>query len=391
MRVVFVFLAFLIGSVFAPLVEADQASFLWKVAKSHRQSGNLPLEEISLKKLFQVDPAYPGVKERLDQIAALKGGEDESGLQSRLDDIQQMVKGDFSQAVAQTGFKSEEEEAEFLERAVNNRALTENQKAQMKEKLSVYYYKKAMDSIKREQVRVAIESLEKSIDYNGSFQLAYYELGFLYFRIRELQRGIANLEKFVDLQPAGILAKNVRETLMTKYMAIARTYYYQQDFKKSKPYLERIIKVNNRSPEADEALTFLMNLYFFQGVKHLQLDDYSNASVNFFQALSALKEKPALDLQLFAKLARSAVEPFLKYAQKLFILDKEYGEAYKYFEAVTWLVPGSSQSFLAREYMKEVQRINNTAENPVVYFSNFIREENERFLLERRGMQQAEG
>ena len=37
--------------------------------------------------------------------------------------------------------------------------------------------------------------------------------------------------------------------------------------------------------------------------------------------------------------------------------------------------------------MREIHRVNETAENPIVYFSNFIEEENQRFLLEQRGLE----
>jgi hypothetical protein len=63
-------------------------------------------------------------------------------------------------------------------------------------------------------------------------------------------------------------------------------------------------------------------------------------------------------------------------------IDSSFGEAYKYFEAVTLMVPGTSESFMAREYMKEIERQTGQAENPVVYFSNFVQEESNRFLLE---------
>ena len=190
----------------------------------------------------------------------------------------------------------------------------------------------------------------------------------------------------MKLQPSGILSKTVRETLLNKYMSIARKYYYQQDFKNCRPYLERIIRLNKNSTEAETALVYLMNLYFFQGSKLLTVGDYAAAGKNFYEALRVAKEKPDLDSKLFAKLANDAVVPFIKYAQELFITQKDYSEAYKYFQAVTWLVPGSAQSFLAKEYMKEINRINETADNPVVYFNNFIEEENKRFHLEKRSL-----
>ena len=111
------------------------------------------------------------------------------------------------------------------------------------------------------------------------------------------------------------------------------------------------------------------------------------ASQNFYNALAVLREKPNLDAKLFGKLARNAVDPFIKHAQKLFIIKKSYGEAYPFFEAVSWLVPGTTKAFLAKEYMREIHRVNETAENPIVYFSNFIEEENQRFLLEQRGLE----
>ena len=369
---------------------AQGDSFLWDLAKNHREDGNLAMEEISLRQLLDVNPGHKLARDRLDEIEFAKKSGRVNGIEENLASIQSIIRGQVVKkgtSKAQVkGFSNPDEEAAYLEKALGNKALTENQKVQMSEKLSQYYFHRGMDSIKAEKIRDAIESLEKSIHYDAKFQLSYYELGFLYFRIRELQLGIQNLEYFVELQPSGILTKTVRETLLNKYMSIARTYYFQQDFKNCKPYLERIIRLNKSSPEADTALVYLMNLYFFQGMKHLKVDDYARASFNFFQALEALKEKPSLDHKLFGKLARNAVNPFLKYAQQLFILEKNYGDAYTYFQAVTWIVPGSSQSFLAKEYMKEINRINETAENPIVYFSNFIQEENQRFLLERRGL-----
>ena len=80
--------------------------------------------------------------------------------------------------------------------------------------------------------------------------------------------------------------------------------------------MEKIIKLNRTSPEADTALVFLMNLYYFIGLKHLKLEDYEQASHNFYNALSALREKPSLDNKLFGKLSKDAVDPFIKYAQK---------------------------------------------------------------------------
>ena len=77
-------------------------------------------------------------------------------------------------------------------------------------------------------------------------------------------------------------------------------------------------------------MVFLMNLYYFTGLKHLKLEDYMQASKNFYNALAVLREKPNLDPKLFGKLARNAVDPFIKYAQKLFIIQKSYGEAYPF-------------------------------------------------------------
>ena len=127
-----------------------------------------------------------------------------------------------------------------------------------------------------------------------------------------------------------------------------------------------------------------MNLYYYRGMDFLKVDDYSGASQNFYQTLLTVRERPNLDPSLFKKLAKNAVDPFIKLAQKLFIKDKNYGKSYQYFEAVTWLVPGSAHSFLAKEYLKEIKRLNGTAENPIVYFTNFIEEENQRFMTEEK-------
>ena len=374
-----------------PSISANQSGFLWQLAESHRQDGNLVLEEVALKKLFSIDPGYPNLQKRLKELDAMRKAGDLRALDDRLQGIQTILRGDTQQIVGDKngagGFQSPDEEAKFFEKSLLNKSLSQNQKAQMKERLATYYFSKGMAAIKGERIREAIESLEKSIHYNKNFQLSYYELGFLYFRIRELQLGIKNLEQFVELQPSGILSKTVRENLLNKYMTVARTYYFKQDFNNCKPYLEKIIKLNRTSPEADTALVFLMNLYYFIGLKHLKLEDYEQASHNFYNALSALREKPSLDNKLFGKLSKDAVDPFIKYAQKLFVINKSYGEAYPYFEAVSWLVPGTTRAFLAKEYMREIQRLNETAENPIVYFSNFIEEENQRFLLEQRGLE----
>lgn len=384
------FIVFIIFASFA-YVEANQTGFLWQLAASHRQDGNLVLEEVALKKLMRIDPGYPGVRKRLKELQVMRKAGQIGGVEERLQGIQTLLRGDTQQLLSDKngarGFKTPDDEAEFLEKSLANKALSQNQKVQMKEKLSNYYFNRGMKAIKSEKIREAIESLEKSIFYNHKFQLSYYELGFLYFRIRELQHGIKNLEKFVELQPSGILAKSVREHLLNKYMTIARTYYFEQDFKNCKPYLEKIIRLNRSSPEADTALVFLMNLYYFTGLKHLKLEDYTQASENFYNALAVLREKPNLDPRLFGKLARNAVDPFIKNAQHLFVIKKSYGEAYPFFEAVSLLVPGTTKAFLAKEYMREIHRVNETAENPIVYFNNFIEEENQRFLLEQRGLE----
>ena len=357
---------------------ANQSGFLWQLADSHRQDGNLVLEEVALKKLMRMDPGYPGARKRLKELEAMRKAGHTGGVEERLQGIQTLLRGNTQQLMSDKngtrGFKTPDDEAKFLEKSLANKALSQNQKVQMKEKLSTYYFKRGMRAIKGEKIREAIESLEKSIFYNQKFQLSYYELGFLYFRIRELRHGIKNLEKFVELQPSGILTKSVREHLLNKYMTIARTYYFEQDFKNCKPYLEKIIRLNRSSPEADTALVFLMNLYYFTGLKHLKLEDYTQASENFYNALDVLREKPNLDTKLFGKLARDAVDPFIKHAQKLFIIKKSYGEAYPFFEAVSWLVPGTTKAFLAKEYMREIHRVNETADNPIVYFNNFIEE-----------------
>jgi tetratricopeptide (TPR) repeat protein len=365
---------------------AQDISFLWKIAQNYQQSGDHGLEEIQLKKILAIDPAHPGASKRLAEIKQLKKSGQTKGVEGSVLGIQSILEGKTVEVLEEKQFHSEKDEVHHLESILRNDAVSEGQKVQIRERLSKYFFKVGMDAIKKEEIRVAIESLEKSIDYNKKFQLSYYELGFLYFRIRELQRGIENLEQFVKLQPSGILSKTVRETLLNKYMSIARKYYYQQDFKNCRPYLERIIRLNKNSTEAETALVYLMNLYFFQGSKLLTVGDYAAAGKNFYEALRVAKEKPDLDSKLFAKLANDAVVPFIKYAQELFITQKDYSEAYKYFQAVTWLVPGSAQSFLAKEYMKEINRINETADNPVVYFNNFIEEENKRFHLEKRSL-----
>jgi len=366
---------------------AEDVDYLWRVAQTYQQTGDHGLEEVQLKKILSLDPNHPKASARLYEISQLKKAGQTKGVEGNVLGIQSILQGKSVEVLEQKIFQSEEEEILHLEEVIRKDAVSSGHKRQIQERLSKYYFRLGMEAIKSENIRRAIESLEKSIDYNEAFQLSYYELGFLYFRIRELQRGIENLEQFVKLQPAGILSKTVRETLLNKYMSIARKYYYQQDFKNCKPYLERIIRLNKNSTEAETALVYLMNLYFFQGTKLLRVGDFASAGRNFYEALRVVKEKPDLDPKLFAKLANSAVEPFIKYAQELFITEKNYSEAYKFFQAVTWLVPGSAQSFLAKEYMKEINRLNETADNPVVYFNNFIEEENNRFHLEKRALQ----
>ena len=366
--------------------KAADVDFLWKLAQSYKQSGELGLEEVQLRKLVAEDPTHVNAQARLKAIKNLKTTGQARGVEGRMEDIRSILEGKTVEVLEEKAFRSEEAEVKHMEEVLQDETVTESQKIQLQEKLSTYYFKLAMDAIKQEKIRVAIESLEKSTTYNKRLQLGFYELGFLYFRIRELQRGIENLERFVKLQPSGILSKTVRETLLNKYMSIARKYYYQKDFKHCKPYLERIIRLNRTSPEGEIALVYLMNLYFYQGMKFLRVEDYSIASSNFYQALEVVREGPELDPALFGKLAQNAVEPFIKHAQQLFIVEKDYPFAFRYFQAVTWLVPGSAHSFLAKEYLKEIGRINQTAENPVVYFSDFIKEENQRFLLEKRSL-----
>jgi tetratricopeptide (TPR) repeat protein len=365
---------------------AADVSFLWKLAESYRQSGDLGLEEVQLRKLIAEDPMHTQAQARLKAIRNLKTAGQARGVEGSMEDIRSILEGRTVEALEEKIHKSEKAEVKHMEDVLRDEAVTESQKIQIMEKLSAYYFKLAMTAINQEKIRVAIESLEKSTTYNDQLQLGFYELGFLYFRIRELQRGIENLERFVKLQPSGILSKTVRETLLNKYMSIARKYYYQQDFKNCKPYLERIIRLNRTSPESETALVYLMNLYFFQGMKFLRVEDYATASSNFYEALEVVREGPELDPALFGKLAQNAVEPFIKHAQQLFIIEKNYPVAFRYFQAVTWLVPGSAHSFLAKEYLKEIGRINQTAQNPVVYFSNFVKEENQRFLLEKRSL-----
>ena len=374
-------------SLLATALGSETTEYLWKVAQSYQESGAHGLEEVQLRKILSIDPNHQEAGARLNELTQLKKIGQSKGIEGTVVDIQSILQGKSMEVLEEKTFQTENEEVSHLEEILRIDAISTTQKKQIKERLSAYYFKVGMEAIKNEKIRTAVESLEKSISYNKLFQLSYYELGFLYFRIRELQRGIENLEEFVKLQPAGILSKTVRETLLNKYMSIGRKHYYQQDFKSCKPYLEKIIRLNKNSPEAETALVYLMNLYFFQGTKLLTVGDFAAAGKNFYEALRVIKEKPDLDPQLFSKLANNAVEPFIKYAQELFITDKNYSEAYKYFQAVTWLVPGSAHSFLAKEYMKEINRLNSTADNPVVYFNNFIEEENNRFHLEKSSLQ----
>ncbi|PCJ20590.1 MAG: hypothetical protein COB02_03455 [Candidatus Cloacimonadota bacterium] len=362
-------------------------SFWLEMSKSHKDAREYNLEQAALKKIQAIDPKNEYAIRRLKLLKKklsadnYKQSRRESELSALLEENDEE-----KEVVKKTSkvFKDPHEEARFLEKMFQEDKLSNQQRRDIKKKLGKYYFYRGIEATKSEKVKIAIEYLEKSIYYNSEYQLAYYELGYLYFKIRELQAGIQNLEKFVELQAYGILTKTVKGTLLDKYMSIARKKYYRKDFKGCLPYLEKIIRLNNRSPDAKQALFYLMNLYYYRGMDFLKLDDYAGASENFYQTLMTVRERPNLDPSLFKKLAKNAVDPFIKLAQRYFIKDKNYGKSYQYFESVTWLVPGSAQSFLSKEYLKEIRRLNGTAENPIVYFSNFIEEENQRFMMEEK-------
>jgi tetratricopeptide (TPR) repeat protein len=367
--------------------------FWLEMARTHNEQQEYDLEQASLKKVKAMDPNHPYATKRLQELETklklgkIKRSKRDTALSALLDEDNdvRIVSKKRSKI-----FKDPHEEAKFLIKMFREDKLSNQQKKEIEKKLGEYFFYQGIEATKREKVKVAIEMLEKSIFYNNEYQLAYYELGYLYFKIRELQAGIQNLEKFVKLQPYGILTKTVKGTLLDKYMSIARKKYYKKDFKGCLPYLEKIIRLNKRSPDSKQALFYLMNLYYYRGMDFLKVDDYKGAGSNFYEALLAVREKPNLDPSLFKKLAKNAVDPFIKLAQNLFIKDKNYGQSFKYFEAVTWLIPGSAHSFLAKEYLKEIKRLNGTAENPIVYFSNFIEEENQRFLIEEKRFTQKE-
>ena len=121
---------------------------------------------------------------RLKELQAMRKAGNIGGVEERLQGIQTLLRGNTQQLMNEKngtrGFKTPDEEAKFLEKSLANKALSQNQKVQMKKKLSTYYFKRGMKAIKEEKIREAIESLEKSIFYNQKFQLSYYELGFLF-------------------------------------------------------------------------------------------------------------------------------------------------------------------------------------------------------------------
>ncbi|MCO4781958.1 MAG: hypothetical protein KC646_06495 [Candidatus Cloacimonetes bacterium] len=366
---------------------AVDLEFWLEMSKTHQEQKEYDLELASLKKVKAMDPNHPYATKRMLELekkmksGKIKRSKRDTALSALLDEENDIKTVEKKQSKI---FKDPHQEARFLIKMFREDKLSNQQKKEIQKKLGQYFFHQGIEATKSEKVKVAIEMLEKSIFYNNEFQLAYYELGYLYFKIRELQAGIQNLENFVRLQPYGILTKTVKGTLLDKYMSIARKKYYKKDFKGCLPYLEKIIRLNKRSPDSKQALFYLMNLYYYRGMDFLKVDDYKGASNNFYQTLLTVREKPNLDPSLFKKLAKNAVDPFIKLAQNLFIKERNYGESFKYFEAVTWLVPGSAHSFLAKEYLKEIRRLNGTAENPIVYFSNFIEEENQRFLTEEK-------
>jgi tetratricopeptide (TPR) repeat protein len=378
----FIFLIFLFSSSLHAAVD-----FWWQMAVHYEQAGDPALQEMSLRKVLEEEPYHA------DALKALKQIEENSRQKKRIDekisdisrtlDSGEIILKQVGKSIKE--FKTPEDQITFLEKRLEEKNLSTNQKESIMKTLGYLYFHRGIQDAQSERIKNAIENLEKSVYYDSSFQLTYYELGFLYFKIRELERGIANLEKFYQLQPVGSLSRSVKDTLLHKYISIARKYFFQKDFQKCKPILEKIMKFDNKSPEAKTALTYLMELYFYQGIKFMKVNDYEKASKNYFDSLMSLKAQPEFDRVFLAKLAGNAVDPFIKYGQKLF-LNKNFGEAYPYFEAVSWLVPGTPQSFLAKEYMKEIGRRTGSAENPVVYFSHFIDEENKRFLQEEKRM-----
>lgn len=364
------------------------ASFWWQMAQQYKLDGNKVLEKMALEKVLLLEPfheqalkaAYK-VSGVVEEKSAPRGREQEKRIEYLLKEKNAPAADFVRQETKKIEKLSLEQTIEFLEQQLNSEDISNAQKVLIQRELGQSYYHLGLKSHEDERVHRAINAFEKAIFYAPDFQLSYYELGFLYFKVRELERGISNLEKFYSLQHAGTLARFVRETLLDKYILIARRYYFQRDFAKCKPILEKIQQFDSGSPEAGVALVYLMELYYYQGSQFLEIGDYYSAGASFFQALDVLKSLPEIDQNFFVRLSKQAVQPFIRTGQKLFI-DNIFGESYKYFEAVTLLVPGASESFMAREYMKEIERLTGQVENPVVYFRNFIKEENSRFLLE---------
>jgi tetratricopeptide (TPR) repeat protein len=374
---------------FVTAVFADSgSSFWWEMALHYKAEGNRVLEKMAIEKVLQIDPFHEKALKAAYKITGMSTEQAPAWEKEQKERISNLLKEEKQQVSLQTqvesGVQEEldyEQRIELMEQQLLSEDISEAQKTQIKRELSQLYYHIGLRSHEEERVHKAIDSFEKAVFYDSEFQLSYYELGFLYFKVRELERGIKNLEKFYSLQSSGTLARFVRETLLNKYILIARRYYFQRDFEKCKPVLEKIQRFDAGSPEAKTALVYLMELYYYQGNQFLEVGDYFSAGNSFYDALEVLKSLPEVDSAFFVRLAKNAVQPFIRTGQKLFI-DSSFGEAYKYFEAVTLMVPGTSESFMAREYMKEIERQTGQAENPVVYFSNFVQEESNRFLLE---------
>ncbi len=367
---------------------AADAEFWQRMAETYRASGELALEELALQRVLESNPGDETAGTRLVQVKAERENRGKGSIAERFRQIEETLKQDEGRDRPFEGedvLNSEtnlERRIQGFEEGMSRPGLTDGQKERLKQILARLWFEQGIVEAENERVRTSIDAFEKSVFYNPDFQLSHYELGYLYFRIRELARGISSLERFLKLQPNGVLARNVRENLLSQYIKMARKYFFRKDFDNCLPVLRKIMSFDPRSAEAQQARNYLMDLYFYQGMDNLELGNFENASRSFHEALVTMQAAPELDSRFFSRLAQHAVQPFMKYAQKLFLIDKDYGQAHTYFQAVTWLVPGSPESFLAKEYIKDIARFNGTVKNPVVYMSGLVEEESRRFLAE---------
>jgi len=367
---------------------ANDASFWYRMAQRYEKSGDTALEELSLKKVLEFEPENLLAQQRLRSIEVLKQRDGKSSIQDLLQQMENTLQTDVSsnqdlQAIEDIELQQDvSKKIAGYEERLKQSGLTDVQKQRLREILARLYFDLGIQEASAVRLKQSIDSFERSIFNDPAFQLSHYELGYLYFRIRELDKGIQSLEAFIELQSDGVLAQSVRETLLVQYIKIARKHFFRKDFDSCLPVLRKIMAFAPQSAEAQQARVFLMDLYYYQGMDNLNLGNFEGASKAFYEAMQTMQASPGLDSVFFAKLSKNAVQPFLKYGQQLFLMDKDYGLASTYFQAVTWLVPGTPESFLAREYMKEINKLNGTVTNPVVYMSNLVAEESKKFLAD---------